>query len=1112
MHELSQRSDAIIYTEGVSCKSHDMLRGERGAKHHPMLPNIRGGSPVRAIQKRDWTVKKIEKLNGLMAGAAPVVLGFALLSAPAYAQDAAAAPETQEIIVTGTLISNPNLQRATPVLATTADQIELKQNNNAEEILREVPGAVPSIGAAVNNGNGGASFVNLRGLGSNRNVVLLDGVRLVPAELQGRFDLNNVPLALIERVDVLTGGASTTYGADAISGVVNFITKSDFSGLEATISNQITEEGDGNVFRADVTLGANFDDGRGNAVFSVGYQQADPVYQGNRSFSRFQIDSYSGSPSGSGVATPSRFTGVNTTGFDSITAGCGEDTPPTSPVPIPCNTVQGNRQVTAAGGAFRPTSAFDAFNFNPYNVFQTPFERFNVFGAGRYEVSDAIEVYSRGIFSKNTVSTIIAPSGAFNIGVSVPLSNPFLSAAQRNAFCAFDVNPGVGYTARFTQAECDAAANVTDPTDPNYRAVGVGSRFVIHDINGDGKIGVDDKTKLPVEGYQTNPQASLARRASEFGPRQSDYTTTFFDYRLGARGGITDNISWDVFGAYGESENIQTQKGYWLNSRVRQALLATNSTSCLNTANDCVPLNLFGADGSITQPMNAFLNADSQIITKTSLAQARAMINGDMGFTLPWASDGVAFAIGGEYRKYTASQESDLLSQSGDLGGAGGAAPNISGGFDVYEAIGELVVPIVQDKPFFEDLTIEAGIRYSSYTVDAPGKPSFDSTTWKAGGSWTPVSGVKLRGNYARAVRAPNIFELFNPVTTTLTNLGSDPCSGSAPASDANLQAICIAQGAPASTIGSIENDESGQVNATGGGNLNLKPEKSNSYTFGVVLQPDFVPGFSISVDYYNIKITDAITSPTPGDAIAACFGNITSASATDPNCTVIRRNATTGGLFGEPTEVPGLYLPTSNNGKLTTDGIDLSINYDRDVGFAKLALSLNGNWTNSQKFKATPVSINRECVGYYSVNCLSIQPEFSFSQRSTLSFDSADISLLWRYVDGVKFEPLQFQDDLDAALLNPGDCPDPLGADGGACMVDPKFRDIKAEHYFDLTGRFHASENITITLTVQNLLNNKPKVVGNTLGSTSYNSGNVYPSTYDALGRRYAVSAKFRF
>ena len=574
-------------------------------------------------------MKTFSKRALLRASAAPAILSASLIASAAIAQDAPQAAEApaagDTIVVTGSLIRNPNLQ-SNPVLTTTADTIELKQNNTAEDILREIPGIVPSIGSAVNNGNGGASFVNLRGLGSNRNLVLIDGDRLVPAELNGRFDLNNVPVALVERVDVLTGGASTTYGADAISGVVNFVTKSDFSGLEANISNQITEEGDGNYFRADLTMGANFDDGRGNVVFAVGYQQSDPVYQGGRDFSFDNVDSYSGLAGGSGTATPSRFTNVNVTGTDNG---------------------NGTRQITADGTAFRPTSAFDAFNFNPYNIFQTPFERFNMFGAAKYEVSDAVEVYSRGIFSKNTVNTIIAPSGAFGIAVDVPLSNPYLTAAQRNAFCARDTNPDAGvYTPLFTQAQCDAAALATDPNDPNYQTV----------------------------------STAFSRRAVELGPRVSDFTTTFFDYKIGARGGITDTINWDVTGAYGESENIQTQQGYWLNSRVRQALLATNTETCLNDSNGCVPLNAFGGNGSITDSMNAFLNANSQIVTKTSLAQVKGLINGDFGWTVPWATDAVAFALGGEYRKYTASQESDLLSQSGDLGGAGGAAPNITGG------------------------------------------------------------------------------------------------------------------------------------------------------------------------------------------------------------------------------------------------------------------------------------------------------------------------------------------------------------------------------------------------------------------------------------------------
>ena len=1004
-------------------------------------------------------MKTFSKRALLRASAAPAILGASLIATAAFAQEAPQAAEVETgdtIIVTGSLIRNPNLVRSTPVTATTADQIELKQNNTAEEILREIPGIVPSIGSAVNNGNGGASFVDLRGLGSNRNIVLIDGNRLVPAELNGRFDLNNIPLALIDRVDVLTGGASTTYGADAISGVVNFVTKSDFAGMEANIANQLTEQGDGHYIRADLTLGANFDDGRGNVVFSVGYQQSDPVYQGDRPFSDVSIDSFSGLGGGSGTGTPSRFTNVNTTGADSITTGCGLTGQPA------CNAVQGNRQVTATGGAFRPTSAFDAYNFNPFNIFQTPFERFNMYGAGRYEVSDAVEVYSRGIFSKNTVSTIIAPSGAFGISVNVPLSNPYLSAAQRNAFCAFDINPGAGYTPRFTQAQCDAAATaqptLADGTaNPDYRTV----------------------------------TTTLSRRATELGPRISDFTTTFFDYRIGARGGITDTIDWDVAGAYGESENVQTQQGYWLNSRVRQALLATNTSTCLTDTNGCVPLNVFGPDGSITAEQNAFLNANSQIITKTSLAQVKGTVSGDVGFAAPWANDAIAFAIGGEYRKYGASRESDLLSQSGDLGGAGGAAPNINGGYEVYEAYGELILPIVQDKPLFEDLTLEAGIRYSDYTVD--GGTGYNTTTWKAAGSWTPVNGINIRANYSRAVRAPNIAELFAPVNTTLTNLDTDPCAGVAPTQNANLAAVCIAQGASAAQLGSIINDPAGQVNSTGGGNLSVGPEKSNSWGVGLRLQPAALPGFSMTVDYYNIKITDAITFPTPDDVISACFDNITAASATDPACTGIRRDPGTGALFGEAAVVGGLPQTLSNLGKLATDGIDVQLNYMKEVGFAKWSLSANGNWTNSSTFQATPSSINRECVGLYSVNCASIQPKFSWSVRNTLSFSSVDLSLLWRYIDGVKYE------DGDAFV-------------GTLDGKEVDFNRIPAEHYFDLTSRFHVNDEVTITMTVQNLLDNQPKVVGNTIGSTSFNSGNVYPSTYDALGRRYTVAAKLRF
>ncbi len=1010
-------------------------------------------------------VKKA-RLSNLKSTAAPLVIGLAMISNPVFAQDAEdeATADQAEIVVTGSLISNPNLEASAPVNVVSEKEMELQQANVAEELLRELPGAVPSIGSAVNNGNGGASFVNLRNLGSNRNLVLIDGVRLVPAELNGRFDLNNIPLALIQRVDVLTGGATTTYGADAVAGVVNFITKSDFAGLDATVSEQITEQGDGNVFRADLTLGANFDDGRGNAVLSIGYQEADAVYQGARPYSLFGIASATGAGGGSGTAVPSRFSGVNPTAGDHIVTGCGEAGQPTC-----VTTLQGTRQVNGAGVAFNPTAAFTAFNFNPYNVYQTPFERYNIYGAARYEVSDAVEVYTRGVFSKNTVETIIAPSGSFALEVQLPLNNPFLTPELRNGFCQFDTNSGPGYTARFSAAECAAAATATGPTDPNYREV----------------------------------TTVLSRRAVEVGPRISSYKTNFFDYRLGLRGALTPTIDWDLFGSYGESENLQVIQGYTLNSRVRQSVLEGT-------------IDWFGPAGSIDDAGVDFLNENSTVATNVSMAQVRGVINGDFGLTAPWASDAISFAVGGEYRNYHASQASDSLAQSGDLGGSGGAAPNIDGGYKVYEAFGEVILPLVQDKAFFHDLTLEASIRYSNYTVDAPGSPKFDTTTWKVGGSWSPIEQLKIRGNYARAVRAPNISELFSPVNTNLTNLLDDPCANlddngvpipgrAVPSGE--LRAICLAQGASAGVIGSISQPTAGQANFTGGGNINLAPEKSTSWSVGAVIQP--VRGLSLSVDYWNIKVTGAISSPTPDDAITACFGenpqSPAAGASTTNACTIIRRNALTGSLSGDYATTGGLFLSLSNLGMLKTSGVDFSAGYNTDLGFAGLDLNFVLTWVNESMFNAntsSPTSVNRDCVGFYSANCMPPQPKWQWSSRATLNFDGIDVSLLWRHLDKLRYEP-------GLGTLFSGNLPASAGPVAGQQV---NFNRIKAYDYFDLTTRFAVSENLTLTFAVQNLLDKAPPIVGGEAGNTTFNSGNTFPSTYDALGRRFVATGRIRF
>ena len=1015
----------------------------------------------------------------------------ALASAPAFAQTAPATPPADttaqpapaaqstptesgaDIVVTGSLIRNPNLVSSTPVAVIGSDELALRQTNTAEQVLRDLPGAVASIGSAVNNGNGGASYADLRGLGNFRNVVLLDGNRITPSNTVGRVDLNNIPLALVQRVETVTGGAATTYGADAVSGVINFITRQDFSGVEATVSNQITERGDGHTYRADLTIGANFDDGRGNAVLSVGYQHSDPVYQGARNIAVNNYTSTSGAAGGSGTTVPTRFS----------VAGLGTG----------AARVSGNRQINPTTGALQ--SPVVPFNFNPYNIFQTPFQRYNIYGAARYDISDHVEVYSRGMFSKNQVSTIIAPSGSFGSSLAIPFSNPYLPAAARQTFC--DNNPTFSATgvqvAQLTAAQCAAAATATATTDPNFRYFTVATN----------------------------------RRTTEVGSRLSDYTTTLFDYRAGVKIGITDSIKLDINGSYGESENIQSIQNYVLTSRLRAAAFATNTTSCLpngpngaasiTAGTGCVPINLFGPEGSITPNQVSYLTANSTTSNRASLAQARALLNGDIGVTSPFADTPVGFALGTEYRKYTASQASDTLSQTpGELGGAGGAAPTFQGGYHVTEGYGELIVPMVTDKPFFKSLTLEGGLRYSSYKVDTAGSRGYDTLTYKGGATWEPTSGIRIRGTYQRAVRAPNINELFAPVSTGLTNLSYDACAGTGPTTNANLRAVCLAQGAPAASIGSIQTPTAAQANFTGGGNLALQPEKSDSYTLGLVYQPNYVPGLSVSVDYYNISIKNAISQPTAGDAYNLCFGNrtgagITAASASNVACTSIRRNPATGALDGDPATTAGLFIAPSNLGTVLTDGIDLNVNYRRNLGFAKLNLGFLGNWTSRSKFQATPLSLVRSCVGYYGQNCGSpasagpsssagsLQPQITWNQRTTLTFNRVDFSVNWRHISSMRVEPgvTTFSGTI---------------ATGALAGKAVNFGKIPSYDYFDLTTRFAIGDHFDLTFTVMNLFDRDPPVVGGTVGSTTFNSGNTYPSTYDALGRRFAVGATVKF
>ncbi len=951
---------------------------------------------------------------GFKAGLAlTTALALGSSALPCLAQTAAQAgsgapSDDTLIVVTGSRIQNPNLVQASPVQVVDENAIRLQQPVSAEALIRDLPGAVPNIGAAVNNGANGSANVDLRGLGSNRNLVLIDGQRIVPAGLTAVTDVNNFPLALIKRVDITTGGGSSVYGADAVAGVVNFVTKTDFHGVEASANYGLTGHGDGESIGTDLTLGGNFSDDRGNAVLSLGYTHTEAVYQGDREFSLSSLSSKTGNKQGSGTTVP--------TNFLFPTSG----------------------QVDPATGTL--VDSVKTFNFNPYNIFQTPFERYNLYSQARYELSSAIEVFAKGLFAHTRINSIIAPSGTFFNTYQLPLSNPFLPAGIRNAFCA---SPDIG----ISPAQCAAAATATSGSDPNYREVSIipGRRFV------------------------------------EGGPRIADFTTDIFQLMAGARGPLLANLKWELRGQYGQSNRISTANGNGLSSRVQRALRATSATACADGSDGCVPLDLFGAAGSITPTMLAFLApASTSFRTRSSLSGVNAAVNGDVGVTSPFATTPIGVAFGAEYRRYTAAIEPDLPTRTdNEVLGAGGAVKPVSGAFDVYEGFGELIAPLVENRPFFHTLTLEAGVRYSRYST------SGGSTAWKAGGSWQPMPSLKIRGIYQRAVRAANIAELFTPLSQGLANTQVDPCQGTLPLGNAQLTAACIASGAPAGQIGRIPEPSSGQINISFGDTPSLAPEKAETVTVGAVLTPAFLSGLSVSLDYFSIQLTDAIAAPNVDDILNACFVQFDLAV-----CRRIGRNPLNGSFNGGG-ETRGLPLFLSNSGRIATSGLDLSANYKHKFGAATVNVGLTGNYTFEQKFQATPISIDRECVGYYSVNCGlsgSIQPKLAWNQRTTVTVGAVDLSYLWRHIDGVEVEPIVAAGFLD------------------------RFRRIPAFDYFDLAARATMFDHVTLTLTVLNVFDRQPPIVGSTIGATAFNSGNTFPSTYDPLGRRFVIGAKLRF
>lgn len=979
--------------------------------------------------KNTWRGQLLAKT--VLAGI-PAILGMAL-TAPSFAQaPAAAAPETRDVVVvTGTRITTPGYESSSPITSVGSQDIGYEQPVAIESLLRELPSATPAIGPGVNNGSNGGGTIDLRGLGANRGLVLMDGRRIVPFTLTGSVDTNVIPVALIDRIDLVTGGASAVYGADAITGVVNFILKHDFQGAQLDASYGISDEGDAARKNIDLTMGGNFDNGKGNAVLSLGYTKTDQLLVGDRAIGQTTTNSATGATRGSTTTVPARVTTITLAGGTPLpTTGDGSRIDPSTGT------------IIAAGNA-------DTRNTNPLNLFQTPLDRYQVSGLTNYQVFDWLNLYADVLYVRSNVHTQLDTSGTFGNTFDIPIGNPFIPTAARNQICAARNIPA---------AQC-------------------------------------------IVGNTTTVPLTVDRRITEFGPRLNDFQTKTFQYTVGAKGDLPwQGWSYDAYYSRGESDQVQT-RGHWGSlSKVRQALGAVSTTTCLNTANNCVPLNLFGAEGSITPAMIGFIDLSALLQTHVDQEVISASVSGDLGaFRSPFAKDPIGVAGGYEYRRDSAGNQSDGSSQiQGEVLGTGAPTPDRHGAFQLKEWFAEASVPLVQDMPFIQKLSAELGYRYTDFA--SAKDDNYD--TYKAGLDWAPIDDLRFRYMFQHAVRAPSVNELFAPQVTGLSNLTTDPCQGNLiNAGQANtagsLSNLCRLTGVPTAVIGSLPTPSSGQVNNLTGGNPNLGPEVAETSTLGAVYQPGWLPSFRMSVDYWNIHITDAITGPSVTDILNGCYSTqFNPTLAMNSSCASILRNPNTGTLNG--VEAKGIVTAIDNLGVIKSDGIDVNAAYKLGLGtFGDLNFSFTGTMLLDMETTPTPASITRECTGYYSVACgnnfnASLAQglayyDYKWNLRTSWHYSDFDVSLNWRHLSDLDDEP-------------------------GAPTFLPQYSHISAYDYFDLAGVWDLNDKIRLNLTVNNLLDKKPPFVGNTIGTTGTNSGNTFPTYYDAIGRYFTFGARARY
>jgi outer membrane receptor protein involved in Fe transport len=981
---------------------------------------------------------KLKASTVAVAGA----LHAGLMASFAFAQAPAAKPDEQKVEkveVTGSRIASPNLESVSPITTIDAAAIKVDGLRSVENLLNNLPQVFAAQGANVSNGATGTATVNLRNLGAVRTLVLVNGRRL-PAGSPRTFaaDLNQVPAPLIKRVEILTGGGGAVYGSDAVSGVVNFIMNDRFEGvqIEANHSFYNHEQHDtsgvatmigvrGRTNPAQFQLpGDKSADGKINdwnltmgSNFANGKGNATVFFNYKKEDALLQSErDFSACSIGNATAP-----GNNT--INGVVFGpgfrCGGSS---TSFPGRFIVSNGNLTVADAAGNTRPFDAtLDQYNFGPLNHFQRPSERYGFNAFANYSLNDTTKLYSEFSFHDDRTIAQIAPSGLFGIDLSganaVSCNNPLLSAAWRSA--------------------------------------------------------------LGCVGTTGTADAFILRRNVEGGGRQDDIRHSSYRLVLGLKGEFAKIWNYDLYAYDGKVVYQETYKNDFSITRAFQAMDVipdANGNPVCRSGPPCVPYNIWRL-GGVTPEALAFIQTPGFQKGDTEQKVQGATLSADLadyGWKFPGAKNGVGVLFGLERRVEKLQLDTDTAFTTGDLFGQGGPTIGLAGKYDVTDAFLEARLPIMEGAPMADLLSLNGSYRRSDYSTG----PKTD--TYGLGLEWSPNKSVRVRSSFQRAVRAPNVIELFTAQGLGLFDQPVDPCGAGGSATIEQ----CRRTGLPDNLFrNAFLNSPAGQYNTLGGGNPNLKPEESDASTIGLVLTP--FRNFSLAIDYFKIEVEKVIGTAPPGTILNQCL-----TTGNPLFCSAIQRDR-----FGSLWATPQGFIRAGNEnlGSLSTEGIDIELNYAMKIGkWGGLKFNFNGTYLQENIFEPIKGLGSFDCTGLHGAQCGVPTPEWRHKLRTTWETPwNFDVSATWRHTDAVDQEGTS-----SAPLL--------------ATTVRDKDRTMGKRDYLDLAASWQATKQFTLRGGINNVFDRDPPLSG--LVGAGFGNGNTYPQMYDALGRRVFFNATYKF